>query len=211
MSQAAVPDSNEFTELPIEYRDEHESIKITGFWMFLVTDMLIFGSLFATYAVYHNRTAGGPSGQTLFQMGPVFAETLLLLTSSFTVGMAIYYLRRANRRATAAWLVATMALGAGFVALELNDFFTYAASGAGWHVSAFLSSFYLLVATHGFHVTFGILWATTLLFQLLKRGPADPKVARKLFTFSLYWHFLDIVWVFIFSYVYLAGHLGHML
>jgi heme/copper-type cytochrome/quinol oxidase subunit 3 len=206
MSQAIqhpVPES----DLPLEFSKEQESLKITGFWMFLVTDLLIFGSLFAVYAVYQSRLAAGPGPGQLFQMGPVLLETMLLLTSSFTVGLAVLAMRRGQVRALTAWLVVTLLLGAGFVVNELRDFATYIAAGAGWHVRACLSAFFFLVSTHGFHVTFGILWALTLLVQLSRRG-LTPVTARKLFTFSLYWHFLDIVWIFIFSYVYLGGHIG---
>lgn len=191
-------------QLPLEFADEKESIKITGFWMFLVTDVLIFGSLFSTYAVYHTAVAQGPTSQELFKMGPVLIETLLLLTSSFTIGLGIYAMRKHNVRATMTWLVITMLLGAGFVGTEVHDFVSFAAQHATWHTSAFLSAFDILVGTHGAHVSFGIFWALTLLFQLKKRG-ITAKTARKLYTFSLYWHFLDIVWIFIFTFVYLNG------
>jgi heme/copper-type cytochrome/quinol oxidase subunit 3 len=191
-------------ELPLEFAREEESIKITGFWMFLVTDMLIFASLFSVYAVYHSRIALGPSPGTLFHLGPVIWETVLLLTSSFTVGLSVFEMRRGRKRPALAWLVLTIALGAGFVGLEISDFVGYVSQGATWHVSAFLSSFYVLVGTHGSHVTFGIMWAITLIVQILRRGFTEV-TARKLYTFSLYWHFLDIVWVFIFTYVYLSA------
>lgn len=191
-------------ELPLEFVNEEESIKITGFWMFLVTDMLVFASLFSVYAVYHTRIAQGPTPATLFHLTPVIWETVLLLTSSFTVGLSVFEMRRSRKGAALGWLVATMALGAGFVGLEISDFVSYVSQGATWHHSAFLSSFFVLVGTHGSHVTFGIMWALTLIFQIARRGFTEV-TARKLYTFSLYWHFLDIVWVFIFTYVYLAG------
>jgi cytochrome aa3-600 menaquinol oxidase subunit 3 len=195
------------TQLPLEFADEQESVKITGFWMFLVTDVLIFGSLFSTYAVFHNSVAAGPTSQQLFKMGPVLAETLLLLSSSFTIGLGIYAMRKGQVRATMAWMVVTMLLGAGFVGTEIHDFVSFAAEHATWHTSAFLSAFDILVGTHGAHVTFGIFWALTLLFQLRKRG-ITARMARKIYTFSLYWHFLDIVWIFIFTFVYLNGKIG---
>lgn len=191
-------------DLPLELSDEKESIKITGFWMFLVTDVLIFASLFSVYAVYRSRVVLGPTPNQLFQLGPVLLETLLLLTSSFTVGLAIYAMRTNKPKILMAWLIVTLMLGAGFVTSELHDFLTYAASGFTWHRSAFLSGFFLLVGTHGAHVTFGILWALTLLVQLARRG-LTPVTTRKIYTFSLYWHFLDIVWIFIFTFVYLSG------
>ncbi len=191
-------------QLPIEFADEKESIKITGFWMFLVTDVLIFASLFSTYAVMHSSLAMGPSPTQLFKMGPVMLETLLLLTSSFTIGLSIYNMRKGNLNAMWWLLLLTIVLGAGFVSSEINDFISFAHLGATWHTSAFLSAFDILVGTHGGHVTFGIFWAVTLLFQLRKRG-ITPQTARKVYTFSLYWHFLDIVWIFIYTYVYLSG------
>lgn len=190
--------------LPVEFADEKESIKITGFWMFLVTDILIFGSLFSNYAVMRNATAMGPTAGQLFQMGPVMLETLLLLTSSFTIGLGIYAMRKGRTRAVIWWTLLTILLGAGFVFTEIHDFISFAAVGATWHTSAFLSAFDILVGTHGAHVTFGIFWAITLLFQLKKRG-ITAQTARKIYTFSLYWHFLDIVWIFIYTFVYLNG------
>ncbi len=197
-------EEKEAQNLPIEFANEKESIKITGFWMFLVTDVLIFGSLFSSYAVYHSAVANGPSSNQLFQMGPVMLETLLLLTSSFTIGLGIYSMRRGNVKALMGWMIVTVLLGAGFVGTEIHDFISFAAIGATWHTSGFLSAFDILVGTHGAHVTFGIFWAITLLFQLKKRG-ITAQTARKVFTYSLYWHFLDIVWIFIFTFVYLNG------
>jgi cytochrome aa3-600 menaquinol oxidase subunit 3 len=194
-------------ELPIEFAEEEQSLKITGFWLFLVTDVLIFASLFSSYAVYRPMTAGGPTPAQIIHLGPVLLETLLLLTSSFTVGIAIWAMRRGRTRMLTAWLVLTMLLGAGFVGTELHEFIADVAVGASWHRSAFLSAFFLLVSTHGAHVTFGILWALSLLVQLARRG-ITAVTARKLYTFSLYWHFLDIIWVFIFTFVYLGGKIA---
>lgn len=201
----SVPAQEEHVQqLPIEFADEKESINITGFWMFLVTDVLIFGSLFSTYAVMHTSYAMGYTANQLFKMGPVMLETLLLLTSSFTIGLGVYNMRKGNTRAVWWFLLITILLGAGFVTSEINDFVSFASMGATWHASAFLSAFDILVGTHGGHVTFGIFWAVTLLFQLKKRG-ITARTARKVYTFSLYWHFLDIVWIFIYTFVYLNG------
>jgi len=191
-------------QLPLEFADEKESVNITGFWMFLVTDVLVFASLFSTYAVMHNATAMGPTSSQLFRMGPVMLETFLLLTSSFTIGLGVFAMRKGQTRALMFWLLITLLLGAGFVGTEAHDFITFAAQHATWSTSAFLSAFDILVGTHGAHVSFGIFWALTLLFQLRKRG-ITPRTARKVYTFSLYWHFLDIVWIFIFTFVYLNG------
>ncbi len=193
-------------ELPPEFQDQEESIKITGFWLFIVTDVLIFASLFATYAVFVNRIASGPTPAQVFQLNTALIETLILLTSSFTIGIGIWAMRQNRQRMVLGWLALTAALGIAFVAIELVEFAGDVAVGWGWHTSAFLSSFFLLVAAHGTHVTIGIIWAVALLFQLRKRG-LTTVTRRKLYTFSLYWHFLDIMWVFIFTVVYLGGRL----
>lgn len=204
----SVPFADEATKpnphLPLEFSSEKESIKITGFWMFLVTDVLVFASLFSVYAVYRHAVAQGPTPGHLYTLGPVILETLLLLTSSFTIGIGIYAMRIKSVKLTTLWVIITLILGAAFVTTEVHDFVTYIASGATWHQSAFLSGFYILVGTHGAHVSFGIFWAITILLQLKKRG-FTAVTTRKLFTFSLYWHFLDIVWVFIFTFVYLGA------
>lgn len=204
-AQAHAPEAAE--PLPMEFADEEQSVAITGFWMFLVTDLLVFASLFAVYAVYKPMVASGPSALQLFHLGPALQETLLLLTSSFTVGIAVWSMRRGHQRAMVVWMILTMLLGAAFVATELHEFIGDIAIGASWHTSAFLSAFFLLVSTHGLHVTFGVLWALALLLQVARRG-LNAITARKIYTFSLYWHFLDIVWVFILTFVYLGGKIG---
>lgn len=203
----ASPERSPEPPLPLEFANEEESTKITGFWMFLVTDVLIFASLFSTLAIYRFRAAGGPGPADLFSVGPTLAETLLLLTSSFTVSLAVWSMRRGARTALFVWMTLTLVLGAGFIGTELNEFVSDVASGASWTTSAFLSSFFLLVGTHGAHVAFGILWAVAVLLQVVRHG-LTPVTARKVYTFSLYWHFLDIIWVFIFTYVYLAAGIG---
>lgn len=192
---------------PLEFADHHGSLGILGFWLFLASDVVLFSCLFAVYAAYGGRTAGGPTPADLFHYGPALAETLLLLTSSFACGLCVYGLRRRSRGTVALWLAVTMVLGLGFVGLEVHEFASYVALGDTWHKSAWLSAFFGLVGTHGMHVSFGLLWAATLLIQVLRRG-VDGANAQRLYIFSLYWHFLDIVWVFIFSAVYLAGRIG---
>ena len=196
--------STETQELPLEFSDEHESVGITGFWFFLASDVVLFASLFTVYVAYQSRVAAGPTPFQLITYGPVVVETLLLLTSSFTCGLATYQMRRNNRRGLILWLIVTILLGIGFVSTEITEFAGDLALGATWHHSAFLSAFYTLVGTHGGHVSFGILWAIALVLQLAFRG-LNKKTARKFYTFSLYWHFLDIVWVFIFTVVYLSA------
>ena len=130
-------------------------------------------------------------------------ETLLLLTSSFTCGIAIWYMRRQNLKGLLTWLIITLALGAGFVFVEINEFIHYVHEGATMQTSAFLSSFFVLLGTHGLHVSLGIGWAILIIIQLIRHG-LTPTTARKTFIISLYWHFLDVVWIFIFTFVYLA-------
>lgn len=195
------------TDRPLEFQSREASLRILGFWFFLASDVLLFACLFAVWTVYRDRTAGGPGPHQLFALGPVLVETLLLLTSSFTCGLMTHCMRHGRLRALLAWLLVTAALGIGFVSMEVAEFRGDAAAGATWHVSAFLSSFFALVGTHGAHVSFGILWALALAVQLARRGLGQA-TARKLYTFSLYWHFLDIVWIFIFTAVYLTGHAG---
>ncbi len=129
-------------------------------------------------------------------------ETLILLTSSFCCGLAVQAMRNGRRGALMAWLAVTCTLGLTFVLLELREFIADALAGASWHRSAFLSAFFTLVGTHGGHVSFGILWGVAILVQLAREG-LNPRSASRMYTFSLYWHFLDIVWVFIFTVVYL--------
>lgn len=193
--------------LPLEFSNNHESLRILGFWFFLASDVVLFSCLFGVYMVYRTHTAGGPTPFQLFHYGPVIAETLLLLTSSFTMGLAIYQMRRGSQKGLMAWMAVTILLGIGFVSFEIREFAADIAAHATWHHSAFLSAFFTLVGTHGGHVSFGILWAIMLLIQLGIHG-LTPVTTRKVYTFSLYWHFLDIVWVFIFTAVYLTGKIG---
>lgn len=189
---------------PQEFLDNHESIRILGFWVFLSTDVLLFGSLFSVYAVYRSRVALGPTPAQIFTLGPVLAETLILLTSSFTCSLSLYMARINRLKGAVGWLVVTLLLGASFVTLEIQEFAGDVLHGHTWHQSAFLSGFFTLVGTHGSHVTFGIGWAIMLALQLAMKGLTATN-RRKLYTFALYWHFLDIVWIFLFSVVYLAG------
>ena len=178
-----------------------------GFWVYIMTDCILFATLFATYAVLRGSTAGGPSEQELFELPFVLAETLILLTSSFTCGMALLAARRGNKSAVLNWLAATFLLGAAFLGLELNEFTQLYAEGNGWQRSAFLSAFFTLVGTHGLHILSGLIWLTIMNFRLVSQGLTTGTI-RKLSLFSLFWHFLDLVWIFIFSVVYLMGASG---
>lgn len=192
------------TMLPKEFQDQQESIRIMGFWIFLTTDVALFGCLFSVYAVFRSRVALGPTPHQIFSLGPVLAETLILLTSSFTISLSLFASRRDHQKPAIYWLVATLLLGCSFVILEIREFRSDVMAGHTWHQSAFLSAFFTLVGTHGCHVTFGVGWAIMLTLQLAMRGLTTIN-RRKLYTFALYWHFLDIVWIFLFSVVYLTG------
>lgn len=183
---------------------ETTSKTTAGFWAYLMTDCILFASLFAAYAVLRNNTAGGVAGADIFDMPFVLAETLILLTSSFTCGLAMLAAYRRDRTAVLAWFGVTFLLGAAFLTLEMTEFAHLVREGNSWRASAFLSSFFTLVGTHGLHITVGLLWMLTLLVQIWKRGFTHANM-RRLTMFSLFWHFLDIVWIFIFSIVYLMG------
>ncbi|BBW98014.1 cytochrome aa3 quinol oxidase subunit III [Geobacillus sp. FSL W8-0032] len=190
--------------MPLEYRTQESRLNILGFWIFLGAEVALFATLFATYLVLFQRTGSGPTAGELFEVKDVLIETLLLLTSSFTCGLAIFEMRRGRMSGLIAWLLVTLLLGAGFITFELREFIHYVHEGATMQTSAFLSSFFVLVGTHGAHVSLGIAWMILIIIQLLQRG-LTAKTARKVFIVSLYWHFLDVVWIFIFTLVYLLG------
>lgn len=181
-----------------------DSKNIFGFWVYLMTDCLLFASLFATYAVLHNSTNGGPGGDELFSMPYVLAETIILLTSSFTCGLAMLATYKRDKQKTLLWLGITVALGLAFLAMELTEFRHLVIEGNSWRRSGFLSAYFTLVGTHGLHITFGIVWMVTMIAKIARGGLVRSAV-RKLTMLSLFWHFLDVVWIFIFSIVYLLG------
>lgn len=178
---------------------------VFGFWVYLMTDLVIFAVLFAAYAVLQSNTFGGPTAQTLFSLPTALADTLILLTSSFTCGLAMLAAERKKANQTIAWLAVTFVLGATFLALELSEFSRFVGMGASWQTSAFLSSFFTLVGTHGLHISVGLLWILVAIVQIKMRG-LTPSITSKISRFALFWHFLDIVWIFIFTMVYLLGH-----
>lgn len=175
-----------------------------GFWVYLMTDCVLFASLFATFAVLRNATAGGPAGNELFSMPFVLTETLVLLTSSFTAGLGTLAARRGNKQQTLLLFGLTMLLGCFFLALELSEFRHLYLAGHSWQSSAFLSAFFTLVGTHGLHITAGLIWMAVLLVKVIRSGLSSISVKR-LALLSLFWHFLDIIWIFIFTIVYLFG------
>lgn len=193
-------------EIAADSPQPHETDSKTslGFWIYLMTDCILFATLFATYIVLRGNTYGGPSGADIFDMPFVLVETLLLLVSSFTCGLAILAMQRQNKRQVMAWLAGTFLLGAAFLGMELFEFTQLANEGYGWQASAFLSAFFTLVGTHGLHITAGLLWVGVMMWLVYRRG-ISSSVARKMTLLSLFWHFLDVIWIFIFTIVYLMG------
>lgn len=187
-----------------EHQEAATDRTMFGFWVYLMTDLLMFAVLFAVYAVLRNNTQGGPGAGDLFTPGLALAETLILLTSSFTAGLGMVYARRGLKIPTLAWFGITFLLGAAFLGIELYEFMELIHHGHTLTVNAFLSSFFVLVGTHGLHITSGLLWLIILLIYVAKRGLTYANV-RKLALLSLFWHFLDIVWIFIFTVVYLMA------
>lgn len=182
-----------------------EAKALFGFWIYIMSDALLFASIFATYAVLHNNTFGGPSARELFSMPFVLTETLILLASSFTFGLASLYAHHHNSKGKVlTWLIVTFLLGAIFIAMEMTEFAKLVAEGNSWQRSGFLSSFFTLVGTHGLHVTAGLVWMGGLIVQVWRRG-INMITVGKVGTLGLFWHFLDIVWIFIFTFVYLMG------
>jgi len=175
-----------------------------GFWLFLLSDIVIFAALFAAYAVLSAETAGGPSGAELFDHKHVFIETLCLLASSVTCGFGSLAVQRAEAASVYFWMALTFLLGGTFLALEMGEFRDLLVQGAGPSRSAFLSAFFTLVGTHGLHVTIGLCWLVVMLMQMATLG-FRPMVARRFFCFGLFWHALDIVWVGVFTIVYLGA------
>jgi cytochrome o ubiquinol oxidase subunit III len=186
-------------------REHHpENGTLLGFWLYLMSDCLIFACLFAAYAVLGRNYADGPTGAGIFDLSTVAVNTSLLLLSSITYGFAMLQMQRGRPRPTLLWLGITGLLGAGFIFFELREFAHLIAEGAGPQRSAFLSSFFTLVGTHGLHVTVGIIWLVTLMVQIGKHGLIAEN-RRRLMCLSMFWHFLDVVWIGVFSVVYLMG------
>lgn len=177
---------------------------LLGFWIYLMSDCFIFASLFACNAVLGTNYAAGPSAHDVFDLPGLAVNTALLLVSSVTFGFAMLEMARERKRAMLGWLAVSGVLAAAFVGLEIHEFVTMIAEGAGPGRSAFLSSFFTLVGTHGLHVTVGIIWLVVLMIQLGKHGLTEAN-RRRLLCLSMFWHFLDLVWVGVFSYVYLVG------
>jgi cytochrome o ubiquinol oxidase subunit 3 len=190
--------------------DEHDhpegSSTMLGFWIYIMSDCLIFAVLFATYAVLGGHYAGGPGPRDLFELPLVAVNTAMLLFSSITYGFAMLAVEKNKVAATQGWLAVTALFGLAFLSIELYEFHNLIVEGAGPQRSAFLSSFFTLVGTHGLHVTFGIIWLTTLMVQVGRKGLIQAN-KRRLMCLSLFWHFLDVIWIGVFTFVYLMGML----
>ena len=182
------------------------SSTMPGFWMYLMSDCLIFAMLFATYGVLGTSYAGGPGPKDLFDLPLVALNTAMLLFSSITYGFAMLAMTDGKRGAMQAWLAVTGLFGLAFLGIELYEFSHLIHEGATPQTSAFLSSFFVLVGTHGLHVTFGIVWLVVLMAQVQAKG-LIPANQRRLMCLSLFWHFLDVIWIGVFTFVYLMGML----
>lgn len=190
--------------MPLEYSTHQNQLNILGFWIFLGAEIMLFATLFASYFTLVDRVGSGPSGAEIFEITPVLIETIVLLTSSFTIGLGVHAIRLGNKKAVMAFFGVTLLLGLVFLGVEIYEFIHYVHVGAGIQTSAFTAILLTTLGTHGAHVTFGLFWGLFILLQVKKRG-LTPETANKSFIFSLYWHFLDVVWIFIFSFVYLKG------
>jgi cytochrome o ubiquinol oxidase subunit III len=181
-----------------------ESSTMIGFWIYLMSDCLIFAILFATYAALGHNYAAGPTAKELFELPLVAVNTAMLLFSSITYGIAMLQMEKGNKRNVMIWMALTAMFGLAFVGIELHEFSGLIHDGAGPWRSAFLSSFFTLVGTHGLHVTCGLVWMSVLMVQVSKHG-LNPANKRRLMTLSMFWHFLDVIWIGVFSFVYLMG------
>lgn len=201
MTTAAIQD----TAMSEHHEDHgHESNIPLGFWIYLMSDCILFASVFAGFIVLRNNLAGGPNGRELFDLSYVGIETALLLLSSLTYGLGMIAMFQNKLSQLLFWMALTFLLGAGFIGMEIHEFAHLIEEGAGPNRSAFLSGFFTLVGTHGLHVTSGLVWMAVMFAHLLRRGLNAVNQTR-LIILSLFWHFLDIIWIGVFSIVYLLG------
>lgn len=177
---------------------------VFGFWIYILSDCILFSALFATYAVLSPNVYGGLGMRELTNLPYVFTETMVLLTSSFTFGMAMISLYKNNLKQVMFWLIGTFTLGTGFVGMELNEFIHMVQEGSSWQSSAALSAFFTLVGTHGLHVTIGLIWMLVMMLQFSMFGMV-PMMRKRMAYLGLFWAFLDIVWIFVYTLVYLMG------
>jgi len=186
------------------HQAEADDRALFGFWVYLMTDLLMFAVLFGVYAVLHNNTDGGETGKELFSLPFALLQTVILLTSSFTCGIGMIAARKHQKSQVLLWFGITFLLGFAFLSLSVYEFSKLIEEGQTIGLNAFMSSFYLLLGTHGLHILFGLLWMGTTMGYIIKRG-LNSHMIRKLTMLSLFWHFLDIVWIFIFTLVYLGA------
>lgn len=185
---------------------EHYNKVLFGFWVYLMTDCILFGALFATYVVLHSHSFLGPTSQEIFSLPIALSETVILLSSSFTCGLARLGAHAQSKARVLFWIFVTFLLGAAFLVLEVGEFAHFVQEGYSWKRSAFLSSYFTLVGTHGCHIFAGMIWMCFLFYLTSRRGITSHNF-RRITCFGLFWHFLDLVWIFIFSVVYLMGEL----
>lgn len=206
MTQSHAPGSLHQSDLPVEHHEhpDLEGMRTFGFWIYLMTDVMIFGTFFATYIVLRGNTNGGQGPAELFELSGIIASTFILLASSYTCGLALLAMNKGKRQGVISWLAVTALLGGVFIGLEVNEFAHLVHEGATMGASAFLSAFYTLVGTHGLHVLIGLVWMIAVMIQVAKKG-ITPVTKRKVNVISLFWHFLDVVWIFVFTVVYLMG------
>lgn len=189
------------------YPDPHHDVyskTLFGFWIYLLTDFMLFGTLFAVYAVLQNKTFGGPSPRDLFHLSLTFTQTLIFLCSAFTIGLGNTFAHRKNKKGTLFFFALTFLLGIVFMGIEWSEFMRFLEGGDSWRNSAFLSIFFTLIGTHGFHVLFGILWMIVLMIPVCRKG-ITPTGLKRLTCLRMFWQFLNVIWIFIFSFVYLIG------
>lgn len=200
--------SKDAEELSFYALDEHDheegASTMLGFWIYLMSDCLIFAILFATYAVLGGNFAAGPSPLDLFNLPLIAVATAMLLFSSITYGFAMIAMQEGKRKAMQGWLVVTGLFGLGFLGIEIYEFHHLFSLGATPQRSGFLSAFFVLVGTHGLHVTFGLIWLVVLLVQTSQKGLIAAN-KRRVMCLSLFWHFLDVIWIGVFTFVYLMG------
>lgn len=206
MNELPVDFDRDTFRLPEEPHHPEGSSTMLGFWLYLMSDCLIFAMLFATYGVLGTSYAGGPGPKELFELPLVALNTAMLLFSSITYGFAMLAMTDGKKGATQGWLAITGLFGLAFLGIEMYEFAHLIMEGAGPQRSAFLSSFFILVGTHGLHVTFGIIWLVTLMVQVQQKGLIAAN-QRRLMCLSLFWHFLDVIWIGVFTFVYLMGML----
>ena len=206
MTTQAIPAGNTAPAFFVTEEEHHPEGGSTmlGFWIYLMSDCLLFAALFATYGVLGHSYAGGPSGRDVFELPLVALNTAMLLFSSITYGFAMLAMQRDNRSQTLLWLAVTWLFGAAFIGIELHEFAGLIAEGHGPWRSGFLSAFFSLVGTHGLHVTTGLVWMIVLMVQTIQKG-LIPANKRRLMCLSMFWHFLDVVWIGVFTFVYLMG------